>query len=137
MGYPLAARAGGHAGRAADPPGQDRAVVAARIAADPHRFCASMFAELFLGPARHVAVFFSDLFGLQEVYNEPGTINVRNWTLRLSPDYARRYRERVRRDAAFNIPCALALALRARAAELGHDAIELARQLEESDAARD
>jgi hypothetical protein len=78
-----------------------------------------MCADLFVGPARRVSVFFADLFGLREVYNRPGTVDPRNWTLRVPADFERAYdRARAARDA-LDLPRALALALRARQAS-GH-----------------
>lgn len=74
----------------------------------------AMFADLCASEARNVMVFFSDLFGLTEIYNVPGTVNDENWTLRLGPHFERCYLEKVARGEALNLPRALALALRAR-----------------------
>jgi 4-alpha-glucanotransferase len=102
---------------------------AARIASDPRLFCEAMFAELFLGPAQNVSVFFADLFGERQSYNQPGTVGEHNWTLRIPGDYEQRYARRLERGAALNLPRALALALEAKAGILGPDAASLARQL--------
>jgi 4-alpha-glucanotransferase len=83
------------------------------IAAAPGHLCQAMLAELFVSRARQVSVFFADLFGLREIYNRPGVVDDANWTLRLAPDFEARYRERVARGAALNVPLAVALALRA------------------------
>ena len=32
----------------------------------PNKFCEAMFCELFLGPAQHVFVFFTDLLGIKK-----------------------------------------------------------------------
>lgn len=74
----------------------------------------AQFADLFAGPARNVMIFFSDLFGIREIYNRPGTVSEENWSLRLPRDYTSEYLERVAVDRAANLPLALALALRAR-----------------------
>ncbi|NLW33242.1 MAG: hypothetical protein GXY77_17495 [Fibrobacter sp.] len=47
-----------------------------------------MIAELFLGPAQNVSVFFPDLFGMKEIYNKPGVMDTKNWKLRV-PRYFR------------------------------------------------
>jgi hypothetical protein len=70
-------------------------------------------ADLFACRARNVMIFFSDLLGLLDIYNAPGSVNEENWTLRVPPDYPRDYREKLSRDAALNLPLALAMALRA------------------------
>jgi 4-alpha-glucanotransferase len=85
------------------------------IAADSRNLCQALFAALFLGPARQVSVFFADLFGLRQIYNRPGIVQVDNWTLRLPSDWRDRYLAGVARSDAFNVPLALAMALTARA----------------------
>lgn len=108
----------------------DPASLAPVLAADPRRLAHAKVAELFLSPARHVMVFFADLFGMEDVYNAPGTVNEDNWTLRLPPDFARRYEEDRRRGKALNLHAALALALRARP-EIAAAKPELIASLEE------
>jgi 4-alpha-glucanotransferase len=94
---------------------QERPRFATALEHDPRKLCTALFADLFVGPARRVSVFFADLFGIQEIYNRPGITDERNWTLRVPPDYQRVYSERVARGEALDLRAALALALRARA----------------------
>jgi 4-alpha-glucanotransferase len=91
-----------------------RARLARWLADDPRHLCQGMFAELFVGPARRVSIFFADLFGLRETYNRPGVVDSANWTLRLPSDFAAAFRQRAQRMGACNLPLALALALAAR-----------------------
>ncbi len=102
---------------------------AARIAADHRLFCEAMFAELFLGPAQNVSVFFADLLGERQLYNQPGTVGAHNWTLRVGSDYQKKYFHNVERGDALNIKRALALALDAKADNLGVEAVALAQKL--------
>lgn len=88
--------------------------LAAVLAADPRRLAHAKVAELFLSPARHVMIFFADLFGLEESYNVPGTVHEDNWTLRVPPGFARRYEEGKKRGEMLNLHAVLAMALRAR-----------------------
>ncbi|MDD5389773.1 MAG: 4-alpha-glucanotransferase [Gallionellaceae bacterium] len=88
--------------------------LAAVLAADYRKLAHAKVADLFLSPARHVMVFFSDLFGLEESYNVPGTVTENNWIPRVPPDFARRHEEDMRRGEALNLHATLALALRAR-----------------------
>ena len=97
------------------------------LEADARHLCHGLFAELFLGPARRVSVFFPDLFGLRAIYNRPGVVHPDNWLLRLPPDFAAVHDRGASRLAAFNVPLALALALAARAR--GDDDRQLARHL--------
>jgi 4-alpha-glucanotransferase len=85
-----------------------------RLVRDPHQFKRALCADLFVGPAQNVSIFFADLLGMKEIYNRPGEIHPDNWTLRIPPDYAQLYRKRRAAGDAFDLPGALALALRAR-----------------------
>lgn len=95
------------------PPGAGRAAWIERTAADPDALAQAKFAELFVGPAQNVLVYFTDLFGLRTPYNRPGTVSPENWVLRLRPGFAADYREAVARGQALDVPRALAAALRA------------------------
>jgi 4-alpha-glucanotransferase len=95
----------------------DRLRFVEAVASDPARLARARLAELFLGPARHVSIFFSDLLGMREPYNRPGTISDDNWSARIPADFKSRYAEDARRGAALDLPRALAMALRARGIE--------------------
>jgi 4-alpha-glucanotransferase len=88
--------------------------LASSLAADPRRLAHAKVADLFLSSARHVMIFFADLFGMEETYNSPGTLNENNWSLRVPPDFARRYEVGRKQGEVLNIHAVLALALRAR-----------------------
>jgi 4-alpha-glucanotransferase len=85
-----------------------RATLRTEIARDPQTCMRAMVADLFASPARHVIVFFADLFGLDEVFNVPGEVNSTNWNLRVPPDYENAT------NCGVEIRAALAMALRAR-----------------------
>jgi 4-alpha-glucanotransferase len=107
-----------------------RARFADEWALDPGGFAQAQLADLFASPARHVLVFFSDLFGIRETFNRPGEVSADNWSLRLPGDYRERYLERVARGRALNLPHALALALRARGGAEGEANADLLRRLD-------
>jgi 4-alpha-glucanotransferase len=113
-------------------PQNDRAALAASLAADPARMVGALAADLFLGPARHVSIFFSDLLGLRDSYNVPGTINPLNWTLRVPRDFAARPPGGPSRRSAtaLDLPAAVAIALRARARGAAGEMMDLAAALE-------
>jgi hypothetical protein len=75
-------------------------------------------------------VFFTDLLGLREVYNRPGTVSPENWSLRVPPDFAEAYPAAVAKGAAFDLPAALATAMRARGGTFAADHRELLQQLD-------
>jgi 4-alpha-glucanotransferase len=101
------------ASRLAPAPVEEGALAAA-LAADPLLLARAKFADLFASRAGNVMVFFSDLFGLKEIYNAPGTVSEDNWSLRVPPDYERAYADKRARGLALDLPRALAMALRAR-----------------------
>lgn len=84
------------------------------LVADHRLLVHAKAADLFLSPARHVMLFFADLFGLEASYNVPGTLNEDNWTLRVPHNFSSRYEERKKRGETLNLHAVLALALRAR-----------------------
>lgn len=96
---------------------------------NPNKFCEAMFCELFLGPAQHVFVFFTDLLGIKEIFNKPGIADSDNWSIRIPPDYYHRYVVQSKNGEAFHIPRTLAKALRVRFPAKA-DAIDLASKLD-------
>jgi len=114
-----------------EPVAARRSDLAARLASDPIQFGRAFLADLFIGPAQNVSIFFTDLLGMKEIYNRPGEVHPENWTLRVPPDYAQLYRARCAAGEAFDLPGALALALRARFSPLGPDHAALVAALEQ------
>ena len=102
----------------------------AQVAASPLSLARAQLADLFVGPASNVMVFFTDLLGLREVYNRPGTVSPENWSLRVSPDFAVAYRAAAAKGAALDLPGALATAMRARGAAFAAGHRELLQQLD-------
>jgi 4-alpha-glucanotransferase len=84
------------------------------IARDDRALATAMLAELFLGPARNVLVFWVDLFGGAESYNEPGVVAESNWSLRVPAEFERVHAEAVGRGDAPDLGEAIAWAVRAR-----------------------
>lgn len=97
---------------------EEREAFAKTLASDWRKLAHAKLADIFASPAAHVMVFFADLLGLEEIYNRPGITDPGNWTLRVPQDYATRYARAVTRGEALNLPCVLALALRAQGEEV-------------------
>lgn len=98
-------------------PEGDPSAWARELAAHPGKLLHAKVADIFASRARHVAVFFSDLLGLAEDYNRPGTVSAENWSLRVPNDYHSRYASALKRGEALNLPRVMALALRSRGAD--------------------
>jgi 4-alpha-glucanotransferase len=95
-------------------PGEDRETWTRTVARDRDALVQAKFAELFVGPAANVMVFFTDLFGSEEIYNRPGVVSEENWSLRVAPSFRTRYAVDVAAGRALDVPRALARALRSR-----------------------
>lgn len=74
----------------------------------------ALLAELFLGPARNVLVFWADLFGVRDIYNKPGVVDGDNWCLRVPADFEAAHAAAVARGDAPDLDAALAMARSAR-----------------------
>lgn len=99
--------------------------------ADNHELLVhAIFATMFASAAENVSVFFTDLFGLDQAYNTPGTINDDNWSLRLGPDFERDYADRLAQGEALNLPLALAMAFAVRGQDFLHAHAALVAELE-------
>jgi len=90
-----------------------RADFARSLLEEPGLLVQAKFADLFVSRAQNVMVFFADLLGMTETYNAPGTVNEENWSLRVPRDYRGEYARKLGKNAALNLPLALAMALRA------------------------
>jgi len=105
--------------------GEDREAWARVTAADPRALAQAALAELFVGPARNVMVYFTDLFGSRAPYNVPGTVSDENWSQRLPHGFRRLHADRLAAGAALDVPRALSRALRSRGAAFAADRREL------------
>jgi 4-alpha-glucanotransferase len=113
-----------------EPEAPSRAAFAERLSREAGLLAQAELASLFASPARHVMIFFTDLFGFRQTYNRPGTISPDNWSLRLPRDYRKAYAARRSSERALNLPLALHMALRARRAGRTADGEALLRRLE-------
>lgn len=127
----ITARAGYLAERL-EPKPELRNQFADKLAADPKLLCQALFADLFASPARNVSIFFPDLLGMTDVYNEPGTVSDTNWSLRVPRDYEKLYAERLAKDEAVSIPAALIMALHARFPDPSAEVLDLIERLKHS-----
>ncbi len=115
--------------------GEDREAWARAVAADPRALAQAAFADLFVGPARNVMVYFTDLIGSRTPYNVPGVVSDVNWSLRLPHDFRRVHADRLAAGEALDIPRALARALRSRGPSFAAARRELIAALEAGDRA--
>jgi 4-alpha-glucanotransferase len=112
----LEARAGYLASRL-EPNAAERGCFASYLLAAKGRFATAMVAELLVGPAENVLVFWPDVLGEREVYNTPGVVIEENWTMRVPRAFREVHRARVEAGEAPDLRAAVGLALRARRIE--------------------
>ncbi|HUE70608.1 MAG TPA: 4-alpha-glucanotransferase [Pirellulaceae bacterium] len=77
--------------------------LAAEIAEDPGKLVNACFTAMLASQARHVVVFFPDLFGMTARYNEPGVVSDANWSLRVPANFETMYEEQIQRGAALDL----------------------------------
>jgi 4-alpha-glucanotransferase len=90
-----------------------------KLARHPGLLAQAKLAELLLGPARQVMIYFTDALGLRDPYNVPGSGCASNWTLRLPSRWLADWCARLAAERALDLPLAFALALRARGGDPG------------------
>ncbi len=84
---------------------------------DPQFLAFAKLVEIFASDAQNLQVFFTDFFGINEVYNKPGTSGDPNWTLRLPDEFEEFYKQGLCECKALNLPLVISYAIRARGAE--------------------
>ncbi len=87
--------------------------------------------ECFASKAENIQIFFTDFFGINEVYNTPGTSGDPNWTLRLPNNFVDFYREKLKSDEALNLPLVMIYAMKARGWEFYKNHQDLLEKLEQ------
>lgn len=88
------------------------------------------FVEIFASRASNIQVFFSDLFGLEKVYNKPGTSGDQNWSLRIPNNFIDLYVEAINKNKGLNLYTVLKLAMEARGAEFANLNSEIIKSLD-------
>ena len=101
-----------------------------RMYTDEKFFGFMKLVECFASRAQNVQVFFTDFFGINEVYNTPGTSGDPNWTLRLPSDFEKLYSEKLKTDEALNLPLVMIYAMKARGWEFYKNHQDLLEKLE-------
>jgi len=102
-----------------------------RMYTDEKFFGFMKLVECFASKSENVQIFFTDFFGINEVYNTPGTSGDPNWTLRLPNDFAKFYKEKLSSDEALNLPLVMIYAMKARGWDFYKNHQELLDRLEQ------
>lgn len=104
-----------------------------RLTSDAAFLAKTKLVELFACPAKNLQLFFTDFFGIKDVYNKPGTSGDSNWSLRLPDNFEEFYFEQLSKGEGVNLPEILRLAIEARGiAEQNQKLVEKLAELESS-----
>lgn len=87
--------------------------------------------EIFASKAENIQVFFTDFFGIKDVYNKPGTSGDKNWSLRMPDNYEEVYCNNCKNGTALNLPLILKMAIEARGSEFAKKNEKLLKELGE------
>lgn len=109
---------------------ENRDAVRERLYTDDKFLAFSKLVEIFAAKNENVQIFFTDFFGINEVYNRPGTSGDPNWTLRLPDHFEEFYERKLEAGDALNLPLALIYAIKARGNEFAAQNAELIKKLE-------
>ncbi len=112
-----------------DEKGQNDTIV--RLTTDAQFLTQTKLVEIFASKAENVQVFFTDLLGMMEVYNRPGTSGDKNWSLRMPNNFEEFYCEQLKKGLGLNFPLILKLAIEARGSEFAEKNHKLVKELEE------
>ena len=85
--------------------------------------------ELFACKAKNVQIFFTDYFGIKDIYNRPGTSGDENWSLRLPNNFEEIFCNNLESNKALNLPLILQFAIKARGQEFADKHDKLIEQL--------
>ena len=102
-----------------------------RLTTDANYLRLMKLVELFASKSANVQVFFTDLLGMSEVYNRPGTSGDANWSLRMPNNFEDFYKEQIKNGRGLNLPLVLKLAIEARGSAFAEKNRSLIKELEE------
>jgi len=109
---------------------ENRDEIREKLYTDDKFLAFSKLVEIFAAKNENVQIFFTDFFGINEVYNRPGTSGDPNWTLRLPDHFEEFYKRRLETNEALNLPLALIYAIKARGNDFAAQNAELIKKLE-------
>lgn len=101
-----------------------------KLTTDAKFLAKTKLVELFVCDAQNIQIFFTDFFGIKDVYNKPGTSGDANWSLRLPDNFEEFYCDQIKNKKAMNLPEILKLAIIAKGEKFAAKNAELLEKLE-------
>lgn len=100
-----------------------------RLTQDAKFLTTTKIAELFASKAENIQIFFTDLFGIKDVYNKPGTSGDKNWSLRLPNNFKEVFAKNLKEGYALNLPLVLQIAIESRGKDFAKKHSKLLKEL--------
>lgn len=88
-----------------------------KLTTDANFLAQTKILEIFASQAENIQIFFTDFFGIKDIYNVPGTSGDENWSLRLPNNFKELFCENIKNNTAINLPLILQLAIESRGAD--------------------
>lgn len=102
-----------------------------RLTTDAKFLAQTKLVELFASQAENIQIFFTDYFGIKDIYNRPGTSGDKNWSLRLPNNFEEVFCTNLKNNTALNLASVLQLAIKARGEEFENQHQDLLKKLKE------
>lgn len=96
------------------PEAQNKDDIIVKLTNDAKFLAQTKLVELFACQTENIQIFFTDYFGIKDVYNRPGTSGDENWSLRLPNDFEEVFCQNFKNGTALNLPLTLQLAIESR-----------------------
>ena len=109
----------------------DKDAIITKLTSDFEFLTQTKLVELFASDAQNIQLFFTDYFGINEVYNRPGTSGDENWSLRIPNDFEEVFCKNLKSRKALNLPLTLMLAIKAHGSEFANKHRKLIEKLKE------
>lgn len=109
---------------------EEREEIAVNLSKDAKFLTQTKLVELFACKSENIQMFFTDFFGIYDVYNRPGTSGDANWSLRIPDNYEEIYHNHLIEGSALNLPLILKLAIEARGHEFASKHQDTIKKLE-------
>ena len=93
-----------------------KSAVCEKLFPDHYFLASTKLVEIFASKAKNIQIFFTDFFGIEDVYNKPGTSGDQNWSLRIPNNFEEVYKENLNKNKGLNLHLILKLAMEARGA---------------------
>lgn len=100
-----------------------------KLNTDANFLAQTKIVELFASESQNIQMFFTDYFGIKDVYNRPGTSGDGNWNLRLPNNFEEVFCANLKSNTAINLPYILQSAIKARGKEFCEQHTDLLEKL--------